>query len=80
MLISLQTLFFFIYKFFGESKIPSFPMPPQAAGGLSINDISKQLYLKKKILKQLGGSISEFHDSTLHPRRLVKTFKRKRRN
>ena len=76
-----------------ESKMPSFPMPPTASmplqqaahaaqvagGGLSINNISKQLYLKKKILKQLGGSISEFHDSTLHPRRLVKTFKRKHR-
>lgn len=68
-----------------ESKMPSFPMPPitsmpvqqSAGGGLSVNDISKKIYLKKKILKNLGGSISEFHDSTLHPRRLAKTFKRK---
>jgi len=45
---------------------------------INSNDISKQLDIKKNIVKQLGGSISEFHDSTLHPRNIIKNKKKHR--
>jgi len=66
------------------SKLPEVPKIPDVKGELE-KKMKNKVNEKTKILNNVGGSIAEFHDSTLNPNKLLsqyggKTRKRQRHN
>jgi len=66
------------------SKLPEVPKIPDVKGELE-KKMKDKVNEKTKILNNVGGSIAEFHDSTLNPNKLLsqyggKTRKRQRHN